>query len=201
MSTTAMPAAPPAPAPAGEAALAELVARAADGDREAEGAICRRFAAAVRLFARRRLRTPEAVEEFGQDVMLILIEALRGGTVSEPERLGGFVLGICRNLALDRVRQKERREALWRQHGVTLAEMAMAPPDHAGYELMHLEDCLSQLPQRAREVVKLAYVDACSADEIASRLRTSAVNARVLRHRTLHALRDCMSKRISWEAA
>ena len=65
----------------------------------------------MRLFARRRLRTPEAVEEFGQDVMLILIEALRRGRGDEPDRLGGFVLGICRNVALDRVRQKERREA------------------------------------------------------------------------------------------
>ena len=132
--------------------------------------------------------------------MLILIEALRAGKVSEPDRLGGFVLGICRNLALDRVRQKERREALWQQHGVTLEQLAMAPPEHAGYELIHLEDCLSQLPQRSRDVVKLAYVDAFSAEEIASRLQTTAVNARVLRHRTLHTLRDCMAKRISWEA-
>jgi len=187
--------------PAVEAPLADLVARAGAGDREAEGTICRRFAAAVRLFARRRLRTPEAVEEFGQDVMLILIEALRAGTVAEPARLGGFVLGICRNLALDRVRQKERREALWQQHGVTLEQLAAAPPDHGGYEFIHLEDCISQLPQRSRDVVRLAYVDACSADEIATRLRTTAVNARVLRHRTLSTLRECMSKRISWEAA
>jgi RNA polymerase sigma-70 factor (ECF subfamily) len=201
MSTTAVSAVPAArQAAEGEPSLAELVARAGAGDRGAEGALCRRFAAAVRLFARRRLRTPEAVEEFGQDVMLILIEALRARTVTEPDRLGGFVLGICRNVALDRVRQKERREALWQQHGVTLEQMAMAPPEHAGYEFIHLEDCLSQLPQRSREVVKLAYVDACSADEIASRLRTTAVNARVLRHRTLHTLRDCMSKLISWEA-
>jgi RNA polymerase sigma factor (sigma-70 family) len=133
--------------------------------------------------------------------MLILIEALRGGSVADPARLGGFVLGICRNLALDRVRQKERREALWQRHGVTLDQLAAAPPDPVGYEFVHLEDCLSQLPQRSRDVVKLAYVDACTADEIARRLQTTAVNARVLRHRTLNTLRDCMSKRISWEAA
>jgi RNA polymerase sigma-70 factor (ECF subfamily) len=181
--------------------LAELVTRAGDGQRDAEAALCARFAAAVRLFARRRLRSPEAVEEFAQDVMLVLIEALRARSVADPARLGGFVLGICRNLALDRVRQKERREALWKQHGVTLESIAAAPPDHAGSEFMHLEDCLSQLPKRSREVVRLAYVDACSADEIAVRLDTTAVNARVLRHRTLQALRACMAKRISWEVS
>ena len=176
------------------------MARAGAGDRAAEATICQRFAAAVRLFARRRLRTPEAVEEFSQDVMLILIEALRAGTVEDPARLGGFVLGICRNLALDRVRQKERREALWQQHGVTLATLAAEPPERNGYDFFKLEDCLAQLSQRSRDVVKMAYVEARSAEEIASHLGTTAVNARVIRHRTLGALRGCMAKPLPWEA-
>jgi RNA polymerase sigma-70 factor, ECF subfamily len=188
-----------AAAPA-DGSLAELVARAGAGDRAAEGALCLRFAGAVRTFARRRLRTPEVIEEFAQDVMLVLIEALRAGTVADPARLGGFVLGVCRNLALDRVRQKERRAALWQQHGVTLETLAAEPPERGSHELTKLEDCLSQLSQRSRDLVRLAYVEARSAEEIAAELGTSAGNARVMRHRTLHALRSCMAERISWEA-
>jgi len=183
-----------------ETPVAALVERAAGGDREAESVLCRRFEGAVRLFARRRLRKPEAVDEFAQDVMLVLIEALRSGAVNDPARLGGFVLGICRNLAADRVRQKERREALWAQYGSALAPPVVEPTrDEVGYDVIHLEDCMSQLPERSRDVVRLAYGEARSADEIASQLGTSAVNARVLRHRALQALRTCMSKRISWE--
>jgi RNA polymerase sigma-70 factor (ECF subfamily) len=194
MSTTAANVVP------AETSAAALVGRAAAGDRDAESALCRRFEGAVRLFARRRLRTPEAVDEFTQDVMLLLIEALRAGRVEDPARLGGFVLGICRNLALDRVRQKERRDALWQMYGAELAPPeAPAPGEEVSYEVIHLEDCLSQLPQRSRDVVRLAYAEARSADEIAGELGTSAVNARVLRHRALQALRSCMSKRISWE--
>jgi RNA polymerase sigma-70 factor (ECF subfamily) len=194
MSTTAASAAP------AETPVAALVQRAAAGDRDAESLLCRRFEGAVRLFARRRLRKPEAVDEFAQDVMLVLIEALRAGTVNDPARLGGFVLGVCRNLAADRVRQKERREALWAQYGSALAPPAVEPTnDEVGHDVIHLEDCLSQLPERSRDVVRLAYGEARSADEIATRLGTSAVNARVLRHRALQALRTCMSKRISWE--
>jgi RNA polymerase sigma-70 factor (ECF subfamily) len=184
---------------AGDALIA-LVARAAEGDRAAETAVCARFASAVRLFARRRLRAHDAVEEFGQDVMLALVEALRAGTIEEPQRLGGFVLGICRNLARDRARQNERREELWQRHGVTLESMAVAPPEPASYEFLHLEDCLSQLPKRSRDLVRLAYIEAREADDIATHMGTTAVNVRVMRHRTLHTLRDCMSKRISWEA-
>jgi RNA polymerase sigma factor (sigma-70 family) len=194
MSTTAASTIP------AETAVGALVERAGRGDRDAESALCRRFEGAVRLFARRRLRTPDAVDEFAQDVMLVLIEALRAGTIEDPGRLGGFVLGICRNVALDRVRQKERREALWEQYGSALVPPADEPTSEVSYEVIHLEDCLTQLPERSRDVVRLAYAEARSADEIAQHLGTSAVNARVLRHRALQALRTCMSKRISWEA-
>ncbi|HXU63125.1 MAG TPA: sigma-70 family RNA polymerase sigma factor [Polyangia bacterium] len=190
------------PTDAGEPSVADLVARAAAGDREAETILCRRFLHAVRTFARRRLRAADAVEEFTQDVLLVLIEALRRGAVEDPPRLGGFVLGICRNVAHDRVRQRERREALWQRYGTaweSLEDRMPAADEVPGYDIIHLEDCLSRLSQRARDVVRLAYAEAKSHREIAERLATSETNARVLRHRTLIALRGCISERMSWE--
>jgi RNA polymerase sigma-70 factor (ECF subfamily) len=178
-----------------------LVVRAQKGDRSAEGLLCQRFSPAVSAFARRRLRTTEAVREFEQDVLLLFVEALRRGAVSDPERVGGFILGICRNVALDRARQRERRQALWLEYGAVLTDAVTQPPEHPTYETIHLEDCLTQLSQRARDVIRWSYVDAKSHREIASELATSESNARILRHRTLHALRECLSKRISWEAA
>jgi RNA polymerase sigma-70 factor (ECF subfamily) len=179
----------------------ELVQRAQAGDRHAAGAVCLRFAPAVRSFARRRLATSDAVDEFTQDVMLVLVEALGSSKLEAPERLPGFVLGICKNFARDRVRQRERREALWNQYAADLAELTPAVPEQPTYEIMHLEDCLSSLSKRAREVVRLAYSEAASPKQIADQLALSEGNARVLRHRSLLALRECMSKRISWEAA
>ncbi|HVJ16951.1 MAG TPA: sigma-70 family RNA polymerase sigma factor [Polyangiaceae bacterium] len=181
--------------------VVELVERARGNDRAAEAELCRRFAPAVRAFARRRLASAEAIDEFSQDVMLLLLEALRRGGVEEPARLGGFVLGICRNLALDRVRQRERRDALWQKYGDDVSALELDAPSALNYDVLHLEDCLSQLSQRARDVVRLTYVEAASHAEIAASLATTEANARVLRHRSLLALRECMSKRISWEAA
>jgi hypothetical protein len=57
---------------------------------------------------------------------------------------------------------------------------------------MKLEDCLAQL-QRARDVIRFSYIEALSHLEVAQRWAISQTNARVLRHRTLHALRECMS--------
>jgi RNA polymerase sigma-70 factor, ECF subfamily len=180
--------------------VASLVAAAAAGDRAAEAALCRRFAAAIRTFARRRLRGPDAVDEFAQDVFLRLVQALREGTVAEPERIGGFVLGICRNLARDRARAQERRAALWEQFGVVIEEVA-DPAARSPYEVAHLEDCLSQMSLRTREVLRHAYVEGSSSAEIAAALTISVGNVRVLRHRALEALRDCMSRPMTYEAA
>jgi RNA polymerase sigma-70 factor (ECF subfamily) len=179
----------------------DWVVRAQAGDRAAEAALIQRFAPVVRTFARRRLRTVDAVAEFAQDVMLLFVEALRRGAVEDPARVGGFVLGICRNVAHDRARQRERRQGLWEKYAPELAVLEADQPAHGTYEIMHLEDCLTQLSQRAREVVRLSYAEARPHGEIAAALSISEANARVLRHRTLETLRECMSRRISWEAA
>lgn len=181
--------------------VASLVERARrpDGDREAETELCRRFTPAVHAFARRRLRSREAVDEFTQDVFLTFIEALRRSSIEDPARVAGFVLGICRNLSLDRARSRERRTALWETYGHVFA--SEPAEDSPAPDAMKLEDCLAQLTQRARDVIRFSYVEALSHDEVAQRLAISEVNARVLRHRTLGALRECMSKPMVWSAA
>lgn len=180
--------------------IPQLVVAAEAGDPRAEAALCARFAPAVRTFARRRLRGEDAIAEFAQDVFLRFVEALRAGAVAEPERVGGFVLGICKNIARERARAQERRAALWAQFGSALASVEEAP-ELAAYQLAQLEDCLSQMAQRAREVLRHAYVEGASAAEIAARLQTTEGNVRVVRHRALEALRTCMTQKVSWEGA
>jgi RNA polymerase sigma factor (sigma-70 family) len=133
--------------------------------------------------------------------MLVLLEALGTGKLEQPERLPGFVLGICRNLARDRARQRERRAGLFAEYEAELAPLTPEVSEKPTYEIMHLEDCLASLSKRARDVVRLAFAESLSYGDIAAALSLTEGNVRVLRHRTLGALRQCMSRRISWEAA
>lgn len=181
--------------------VADLVARAQAGDRVAEQLLCTRMAPAVRTFARRRLRGEDAVRDFQQDVMLLFVEALRRSGVEDPARIGGFVLGICRNVAHDRVRQRERRDALWEKYGSDVAPLDPRPLEQVNDSVLRLEDCLTNVSQRARDLLWLSYGEAKSHAEIAAHLQITEANARVLRHRTLESLRDCMGKPSSWEAA
>lgn len=179
-----------------------LVQSAIAGDPRAESALCERFAPAVRAFARRRLRDHAAVDEFCQDVMLLFVVAVRARKLADPERAGGFVLGICRNLARDRARSRDRRAALQQTlDGRMPVDEVYEPQPVARYEIAHLEDCLSQLSSRSRELVRFTYVEARPDAAIADALAVTEGNVRIMRHRTLKALRDCMAERVSWEGA
>jgi len=181
--------------------VAALVQRATAGDRAAESAICARFQGAIRAFARRREPTQDAVNEFTQEVLLRLIEALRAGAVREPEALAGYVLGICRTLVAGAARQRQRREELLALYGADLKPLELPIEGPSLYPVAKLEDCVSQLTPRAKGVVMLGYVLMKSHAEIADELGLTPASARVLRHRTLLALRDCMAGAISWESA
>ncbi len=188
----------PAQADATEAAV--LAARALAGDRAAEARLCLRLAPAIRAFARRRLRSTGASGEFQQEVLLIFVEALRKGQLEDPARVAGFVLGICRNLALDRVRERERRGKLWELCGETVSACDVVQPAEVTLEIMRLEDCLTELSHRARQAVWLSYGELLSHAEVSTRLGISEGNARVLRHRALSALKQCVASPKRWES-
>ncbi|HEY0466947.1 MAG TPA: sigma-70 family RNA polymerase sigma factor [Polyangiaceae bacterium] len=179
---------------------ATLASRALAGDRTAEARLCLRLSPAIRAFARRRLRSSEASTEFQQEVLLIFVEALRARRLEDPARVAGFVLGICRNLLLDRVRERERRGKLWELYGDVVSACDVVQPAEVTLEIMRLEDCLTELSQRARQAVWLSYGELLSHSEVSNRLGISEGNARVLRHRALHTLKQCVSLPKRWEA-
>ena len=179
--------------------LAELVARAKSGDKGAEALLCERFVPAIRAFARRRLRGSDAVNEFTQDVLILLIEALRTGVIRQPEAIAGYVLGVCRNVTQGRARQERRREGLWAQYIGDLQPLELSVEATTPLPVAKLEDCLSQLSRRSRDILRLSFFEMKSHAEIATEMDLSPANARVLRHRSLASLRDCMGQDISWE--
>jgi RNA polymerase sigma-70 factor (ECF subfamily) len=65
--------------------------------------------------------------------------------------------------------------------------------DHAGpLDLPRLAGCVERLAERERAVVVLSFYSERGSDEIAAELGLSAGNVRVVRHRALGRLRECM---------
>jgi RNA polymerase sigma-70 factor, ECF subfamily len=180
-----------------EVALAHRIAGAGpgpgpgDAEREsAEAELCRRLAPRIRLYGLRHLRDRHAAADLVQHVLLVTLEGLRAGRVREPSRLVSFVFGACRVALLELRRGQARRDRLLQRYAadVPVADASVAArTDHE-----RVLECLDRLPERERSVLVMTFYDERSADEVGRELGLAAGNVRVIRHRGIRHLRDCV---------
>ena len=178
--------------PCDEVELARRIAAAAPHHaKEAETALYRRLAPRVRLYGRKHLRDDHAAADLAQQVLLTTIEKLRAGELREPERIISFVFGVCRMVTMDLRRASMRREQLLQQYGedLAIADASVAPKlDHE-----RLASCLDRLSERERSVVLMTFYEERQAEHVAAALSLTAGNVRVIRHRAVNRLRDCVT--------
>jgi len=179
------------PADEDDGALARRIAAAGPAlDAAAEAALYRRLAPRVRRYCLRHLRDPHAAADLAQQVLLMTLERLRAGEVREPERIASFVLGAARMTVLEMRRGTWRRETLLETWGG--AEEAFEAPEPLMLDPDRLAGCLDALGERERAVVVQSFFDDKPADEVGAALAISGGNVRVIRHRALARLRQCM---------
>jgi RNA polymerase sigma-70 factor (ECF subfamily) len=179
-----------------DGALARRVAAAGERvDAQAEGELYRRLARRVRLYGLRHLRDEQAAADLVQQVLLTTLERLRAGEVREPEKIASFVLGMCRMTVLEIRRGSQRREALLEKWVPASAGMTYEAPEPLALDPDRLARCLQTLPERERLVVLLTFVADKAAGEVGAELGISGGNVRVIRHRALARLRECMGPR------
>ena len=153
----------------------------------------RRFAPRVRLYGLRHLRGEDAARDLVQQVMLLTIEKLRGGSVRDVDQIASFVLGVSRTIAKDLKRLERRREKL--REAFMVPDMVEAPVGDATLDVDHLEKCLARLAARERVVVLLTFYGERTASEVGQELGVKEGNVRVIRHRAIERLRTCMTSR------
>lgn len=170
---------------------AELVRRiGTGGDAESEGELFRRMAPRVRLYGLRHLREEQAAQDLAQQVMLTTIEALRERRLREPEKLASFVLGTCRMTVLDQRRGARRKQRLLEQFGAEFVSSVAPRLPHLDQK--QLARCMHALKERDRSVVAMSFYAERTGAEIAASLSITEANVRLIRHRAILQLRDCM---------
>ena len=169
---------------------AELARRIGSGDSEAEAELFRRMAPRIRLYGLRHLRDQHAAEDLAHEVLITTLEALRAGRLREPEKLASFVLGTCRMTVLNLRRGAQRKERLLDQFGTDL--LAPVQPSIPNLDREQLAGCVQKLKERERAVVVMTFYDEKTGADVASFLGISEANVRVIRHRAIHQLRECM---------
>jgi RNA polymerase sigma-70 factor (ECF subfamily) len=172
---------------------AELVRQiGAGGGREAEAELFRRMAPRIRLYGLRHLRDEYAADDLTQQVFITTLEALRAGRLREPDKLASFVLGTCRMTVLDLRRGAQRHSRLLEEFGEALVPSARSAPPRMDRE--RLARCVQGLKERERTVIMMSFYDERTSADVAGFLGLSEANLRVIRHRAVHQLRDCMGE-------
>jgi RNA polymerase sigma-70 factor (ECF subfamily) len=168
----------------------DIVRQIASGDSEAEAELFRRMAPRVHLYGLRHLRDSQAAEDLTQQVLITTIEALRAGRLRDPEKLTSFVLGTCRMTVLDIRRGTQRKQRLLVEFGPELWKSDFFSRPRLDHD--HLKRCVQNLKERERSVVVMTFYDELASNDVGRFLGLSEANVRVIRHRALRQLRDCM---------
>jgi RNA polymerase sigma factor (sigma-70 family) len=145
----------------------ELEASFAAGGDAAVRSAYDRYGAMIYTFCRRTVGHDDAVE-LAQDVF---VAAWRSQGSYDPNRggLGGWLMAIARNKAIDHLRREGRRPLIDSgDDGALLAEVRADDVDSIANRLL-LAEALGELGPRARQVVELAFMHDLTHEQIAAK--------------------------------
>jgi RNA polymerase sigma-70 factor, ECF subfamily len=177
---------------------AALLARIAQGDREAFSRFYDTFAGLALGFIRRVLRDPAACEEVLQEVFWqIWQEAAR----YDPRRGSpeAWVVMRAKTRAIDRLRAIRRREKTFVApvDDAVAASASDAPAENPGVAAERrgqVRSALDDLPEPQRRVVELAFFEGLTQSEIAHRLGEPLGTVKTRARLALERLRSLMKR-------
>jgi RNA polymerase sigma-70 factor (ECF subfamily) len=151
-------------------ALAVLVRRAQDGDREAFGRLVEQFQRTVHAIGLRRLGNPSEALELTQEVFLHVMRRI--GQLREPERFAGWLRQVTVRMAINRATRRTAPpsvetavlEGAGERHDNPLDQMITRE------RAQHLWEALDRLKHLDRETLVGFYIHGQSLVEMAERL-------------------------------
>lgn len=175
--------------PRDEAGLVEWIE---SGDLAALDLLVERYAAPLTVYLERIVGDHAAAEDLVHDTFVRVYERPEG--LRELGSLTAWLYRIARNLALDRVRKRTRRDRLRRLWGARCA----APPSPSrrleeAEAAAALEDALAALPETFRSVYLLREVDELSYEQIARVLGCGEKTVSSRLNRARARLRDALA--------
>jgi len=179
-----------------QAGLAELVARARDGNHDAWAQIYTQFAPGIFRFCRRAMPSREDAEDATSEVFLKVRSKLDQYDLSRP--FNAWLYRVAANQCWDLLRRRRVRQDL------ETGDIESMPLEHADPGQLErliseksredVRKALEQLPSRARMALTLRYYSEMNYDEIAETLGVRRAFVGVLLLRARHQLREVMER-------
>ncbi len=162
------------------------------GDFRAEQHFVNYFSELIHLKLRSRLNSPQAIEDVRQETFARVFKAIRNEGVKQPERLGAFVIAICRNVLMEYRRSGSRENPLEEDSGDAFPD---SKPDALSGMISTqscelVRDTLEELPERDRRLIKAIFFDEQDKDEVCRDFGVDRDYLRVLLHRAKQAFKS-----------
>jgi RNA polymerase sigma-70 factor (ECF subfamily) len=147
-----------------------------------------------------------AVPDFQQaeDILQnVAVACLRKFSLYDERRsFLGWALGVAKREILNSQRKHARSFLCFRSDLLEqLAEVCEEMGPELDLRTRALRECLKQLDGRAAKALQLRYEETLRMEEVASNLGITPLNARVLLSRIRTILRDCVERKVKYDAA
>jgi RNA polymerase sigma-70 factor (ECF subfamily) len=144
------------------------------------------------------VRHPHDAEDIFQEVWLRFADAVaKEIPMDDPS---AWCRGVARNLIRHYWRDRQADKVVVDDELVTLVEMAFAeqpPTQDAGMARQQaLGECVQELPERSRKLLRLKYEQGLTAEGVAEKMAQSAAGILMALSRLRRALRDCTAKKL-----
>ena len=138
----------------------QLVKRIIAGDTGAEADLVKRFQPAVLNIIRHDTNS-SMIEDFSQDILIIVILKIRNGELKHAESLGSFITSVAKNHVIEQMRRIRRRPS----EDLDKADQVRDPSPTALEQLQKSErlkkvrNLLDELNPRYRELLLRYYIN------------------------------------------
>lgn len=172
---------------------AELVRQVLQGNLGAYADLMKRYTAQLAALCRAHIARPAVVEDLVQETLLRGLDRL--ASLREPERFGGWLYAIARNLCRDWLNDPHHDHLPLEAAAPVIAASVTATGDEQPDRTAALKRCVRHLPAEHREVVEIYYSGGrITYQELADRLGVSFGQVNKLLTQARKMLRVCLER-------
>ncbi len=141
-------------------------------------------------------RNPHDAEDIFQEVWVRFSRALAEGV--EVQDQAKWCRGAARNLLLHHWRERRRDALAADEELLDLVGRAFEEQKQEYWRARQeaLSECIRELPERSRHLLRLKYEQGLKAGQVAGQLRQSAAAVLMALSRLRQALRDCVQRKL-----